>query len=271
MDFTAFSAIEERLLVARLEATRQSITHAGEKGRALEQSVHSLLRSFLPAEYGLSTGFIVWQGPQGVSMSTQLDVIIYDAVRYGPLIRLETCNVFPLEAVYGYVEVKAVIRSSDAVEAPADSIQACVKTNKELRKMNLRHFVSPVARQHYKKDWLSLRSYVFAFEGAGKAENDLPAFAKDLANAMKKAGTPTHLHGVFIAGRGFLHTRPVNAQVADDDDYHHVKLTSEHALLAFKMALLTGLATFQRAPQDWELDFAGYFDYVPAWQEVTPD
>jgi hypothetical protein len=56
-DFAALSRIEEELLIARLNAIRRSITHAGEKGRALEQAVHRFLRDILPAEYGLATGF----------------------------------------------------------------------------------------------------------------------------------------------------------------------------------------------------------------------
>ena len=106
-DFLALSKIEEGLLVSKLDAARKAISHAGEKGRSLEAEVITLLRSFLPEEYALTTGFVVYHAPNGPRLSTQLDVIIYDAVRSGPITRLSTCDVLPLEAVYGYVEVKA--------------------------------------------------------------------------------------------------------------------------------------------------------------------
>ena len=115
-DFATLSRIEETLLLARLDAIRSSITHSGEKGRALEHAVCSLLRGLLPSEYGLSTGFVVWLSPTGPKLSQQLDIIIYYAIRSGPIIKLDTCDVFPLEAVYGYVEVKATLRSSGASE-----------------------------------------------------------------------------------------------------------------------------------------------------------
>ena len=91
--FAELNRIEEDLLVAKLESVRASISHAGEKGRALERAVHSLLRSILPAEYGLSTGFVVFHTDDGPRLSSQLDIIIYDAIRSGPIISIETCDV----------------------------------------------------------------------------------------------------------------------------------------------------------------------------------
>src|SRR5690242_6999934 len=99
-DFLALSKIEEELLVNKLEAARKIIWHAGEKGRSLEAEVTTLLRSFLPEEYALTTGFVVYHTHKGPSLSSQLDVIIYDPVRSGPIARLGTCDVLPLEAVY---------------------------------------------------------------------------------------------------------------------------------------------------------------------------
>ena len=111
-DFLALSKIEEELLLSKLEAVRKAISHAGEKGRSLESEVTSLLRSFLPGEYGLTTGFVVYHTENGPRLSPQLDIIIYDPIRSGPIARLATCDVLPLEAVYGYIEVKAVLKSS---------------------------------------------------------------------------------------------------------------------------------------------------------------
>ena len=100
--FAELNKIEEELLVAKLQATRKAIFHAGEKGRALEYEVRTLLRRILPAEYGLSTGFVVYHTTDGPCLSSQLDIIIYDALRSGPIISLETCDVFPLE---GYLRI----------------------------------------------------------------------------------------------------------------------------------------------------------------------
>jgi hypothetical protein len=111
-NFSDLRQIEEKAILARLEAVRKTISHAGEKGRALESEVIKLLSTFLPEEYGLSTGFIAYHTSSGIKLSPQLDIIIYDSIRGGPLARLGSCDVFPLESVYAYVEVKASIQST---------------------------------------------------------------------------------------------------------------------------------------------------------------
>jgi hypothetical protein len=99
-DFSKLSALEEDVLAARLEAVRASISHGGEKGRALEFDVRQLLRGLLPPEYGLTTGFIASTTASGtIELSSQLDIIVYDAIRHSPLIHLESWDVLPIEAV----------------------------------------------------------------------------------------------------------------------------------------------------------------------------
>lgn len=146
-DFSAFIGIVERLLASKLEAIRQVIKHAGEKGRSLEVEIINWLRTFLPTEYGLSTGFVVYEDNDGIRLSSQLDIIIYDALRSGPIANLAACEVFPLEAVYGYIEVKAVLRSCSKQGKkgwPDDSIEKCLDNNQILRRMRKR-----VALRHH--------------------------------------------------------------------------------------------------------------------------
>lgn len=142
-DFEGFTAFEdfveqeEKVLEARLRAARAVLTHPGEKGRSLEGVARNLLRDFLPAEYGLGTGFIAYLTPDGPKLTEQLDIIIYDALRCGPIARLEGCEVYPLEAVYAYVEVKASIRgtSTEAAEDDRQSVAALVRQSERLRKL----------------------------------------------------------------------------------------------------------------------------------------
>jgi hypothetical protein len=275
-NFSELTKIEEELLVAKLRAIRNSISHPSEKGRSLEIHVHNILRDFLPSEYGLSTGFVVWLSPDGVRMSSQLDIIIYDAIRFGPLIRLDACEVFPLEAVYGYIEVKASLKSSKSSNPPRDSIEACVNQNLAIRKMNQRHFwapngSSPVETELIEQSWLSLRSYVFAFESVGSIAGNIPALAKRLANQLKIVGTPAHLHGVYIADRGFIYTRPVNDSMDDEDDDFHVRFTEEHSLVAFKSSLVQALSTYPRPKSNWVPAFDKYYKCAVSWNEQAPE
>ena len=276
--FAELNKIEEELLVAKLQAARMAIVHAGEKGRALEHEVRTLLRSILPAEYGLSTGFVVFHAGEGPSLTPQLDIVIYDAIRSGPIVSLETCAVFPLEAVYGYVEVKATLQSSsdEADELAGNSIEKCLLRNRELRGMKERRYWaplggSPIKTVLVKHEWLSVRSYVFAFEPVGSVARNLDELAQRMANASKQLGPPTHLHGVFVANHGFLYTKPVETRNATSHDYHHISYTNDHPLLAFKTVLLQGLATFPRPQEEWAPAIEQYFQHEPRWALRKPE
>jgi hypothetical protein len=280
-NFSDLNAIEETLLLAKLDAVRAAIVHAGEKGRALEHGVCTLLRSILPAEYGLFTGFVVYHTPEGPRLSSQLDIIIYDALRSGPIVSLETCDVFPLEAVYGYVAVKATLKSSsDEAEKPAEnSLEQCLKKNRELRKMTDRKYhlpfaSSPVETFVMPREWAakipSIRSYVFAFEASDAVTKNLARLAQRMADYTKKLGTPTHLHGLFIVGQGFLYTKPVDAEAAAPEDYFHTGYTEDHPLLAFKTSLLHALARFPRPQSNWAPAIEEYFQDKPTWNFLKP-
>jgi len=275
-NFSDLNAIEENLLLAKLDAVRAAIVHAPEKGRALEHGVRTLLRSILPAEYGLSTGFVVYHTPEGPRLSSQLDIIIYDALRSGPLVSLETCDVFPLEAVYGYVEVKATLRSSsdDAKKLAENSIEQCLTTNRQLRLMKDRRYSIPVSNDpvaivRMPPEWAErippIRASVFAFEASDPLTQDLKRLAQRMADYSKRLGVPTHLHGVFIVGRGFLFTKPVNP--AKDSPFD-IGYTEAHPLIAFKTSLLHALARCFRPHADWVPIIEDYFQQAPNWNFV---
>ena len=275
--FLALNKIEEDLLVSRLDAARKAISHAGEKGRSLEAEVMALLRSFLPEEYGLTTGFVVYHAQTGPTLSPQLDIIIYDPIRSGPIARLATCDVLPLEAVYGYIEVKASIQSTsdDAKEFADNSIEMCITKNKQLRSMTERRFWSPVVGSSVeagliKQEWMAIRSYVFAFEATGDVAKTPDLFSQRIADVSARLGPPVHLHGVFVAGEGYYVTRGIDANVAKPDDYHHIDYTTEQPLAAFKWSLIHGLARFPRFLEHWTLAVDNYHDDKTLWKSCAP-
>jgi len=274
-NFSKLSKIEEDSLVARLDAIRQTISHAGEKGRALESEVGILIKSFLPNEYGVSTGFIAYHTSAGVGLSTQLDLIIYDALRGGPIARLGSCDVFPLEAAYAYVEVKASLcsTSDDAQEYGDNSIEMCILKNKMLRSMNRRHYykVTGVTTAGLvEKEWMPIRSYVFAFESAGNIAQNPELFAERMHTFLKRTEA-AHMHGVFVGGSSFYSTKGVDPRKAHPKDFYHVEYTSDHLLSTFKWSLLHGLSRFPRCPQDWTPALDKYDEAIITWKKFPPD
>src|SRR3989304_10631305 len=189
INYSKFTCIEKDALSARLESIRAVLKHAGEKGRALEHELASLIRVFLPNEYGLLTGFIAYHDNNGPKLSSQLDIIIYDAVRGSPLVNLGTCVVLPIEFVYAYIEVKATLKSSSnrAKNYAENSIERCIQRNKELRSITKRKFWVPAggsqtAVRLIEKDWLPIRSYIFAFEAKGSITKNPKTMATRIAN-----------------------------------------------------------------------------------------
>jgi hypothetical protein len=272
--FKEFVRIEQKLLTARLDAARAAIHHAGEKGRALEFAARQLVRSFLPAEYGLSSGFVAYQEPDGtVRLSKQLDIIIFDAVRAAPLISLESCDVFPLEAIYAYVEVKATLSTSKNLRNPSgSSLEKCLKDNHELRTMRERSYWmptgdSPNTLQSDRRRLIAIRSYLFAFEGRGYFSS-LEQLAQRVSDVCAKVDA--HMHGVFAADLGFVYTKPIDTRTAAEQDYYHTAATKDDALLVFKTAMLQALATFPRPPGSWVPELEKYYDLLPKWDNFHP-
>ena len=270
--FGELNLIEEEALVARLKAIRVTIAHAGEKGRGLEYEVADLVRAFLPKEYGVSTDFIAYHTHAGVQLSSQLDVVIYDAIRGGPLADLKSCVVLPLESTLGYIEVKASLTSTsdDAEEYADNSIESCLKKNSLLRLMRKRYFHLPVLGSTVqsvieRRDWMPIRGFVFAFEGNGSVATDPARMAERIAQSSKEA--KAHLQGVFVGGSAFYATVPSES----DPPRYEVQYTAQHVLSAFKWALLHSLSRYPRVPDNRTPAIDRYIQDRGEWHTVAPD
>jgi hypothetical protein len=230
MDLREAYRLEQQLMATQIEVVRATLTHGGEKGRVLESYVHRFLRDALPREYGITTGFIAFppDAPgREPTLSSQLDIIIYDALRGSPLVRLPTCDVLPLEAVMAYVEVKAGI---DATE-----LRRCAQEAYEVRRHLTRWFWSNQGPNEAAPvgllNCIATRSYVFAFEG--------PKSPDTVQRALREAKEQIHplaeFSGVFINGCGLFQSAPMSEPIAP-----------EVALARFRNAVLHGLARFPR-------------------------
>ncbi len=141
--------------------------------------------------------------------------------------------------------------------------------------MTERHFWSPVvgssvAAGLIKQEWMSIRSYVFAFEATGDIAKTPDLFAQRIADVSARLGPPVHLHGVFVAGLGYYVTRAIDDKIAKPDDYHHIDYTTEQPLAAFKWSLIHGLARFPRFPEHWTPAVDNYHEDKTLWKSRAP-
>jgi len=275
-EFAALTGIEETALVARLEAVRKTISHAGEKGRSLETELMNLIRSFLPAEYGLSTGFVASIGPNGLILSSQLDIIIYDALRAGPIARLGSCEILPLEATYACIEVKAsLVSTSDQAKKYAEnSIETCIQKSSALRAFKNRYYYAPEPNTTTKSKVIgmpsiSLRTFIFAYEAAGDVAQDPSRFAERISQFSRTTGD-AHLHGVYVGGSAYYASIASEANTPPENRYR-IRFRNDHLLASFKWGLIHSLARFPRYPESWTPALNLYHQVPDNWKEFPTD
>ena len=82
-----------------------NIDHSSEKGRLNETHLAAILRKYLSQRFGIGTGFVASaNGTAG--KSHQSDIIIYDTANNAPIYQSDAFAIYPIEMVYGVVEVK---------------------------------------------------------------------------------------------------------------------------------------------------------------------
>jgi hypothetical protein len=103
-------------LKAEAEYFSRLTGHNPELGRLNETHLVKLLRDYLPPKIGIGSGFIVSGGPNP-TQSPQCDIILYDALNNAPFYKSETWSIFPIEMVYGVIEVKTYLDQSTLEDA----------------------------------------------------------------------------------------------------------------------------------------------------------
>src|SRR4051812_48390915 len=99
-----FDALQ-RIFHLESEILTATLPHAGERGRNDEERARAFLARVLPRRFSVGTGFILCSDPASPP-SRQNDIVIFDEVHNSPLHRELAAFVFPIESVYGIVEVK---------------------------------------------------------------------------------------------------------------------------------------------------------------------
>jgi uncharacterized protein DUF6602 len=101
-----FKSIGDRLL-SDFESISGSIHHNPSKGRAREQGIiREYLSIYLPKRLGISNGEIVCTAGE---VSPECDCVVFDAMTCPFLVDKQDFRIFPIEAVYGIIEIKSFL------------------------------------------------------------------------------------------------------------------------------------------------------------------
>ena len=226
-------ALESRVLTA-------SLPHRGERGRNDEERFRFFLTKVLPRRFSVGTGFLVCSNPT-VPPSGQIDTVIFDEIYNSPLHREFAAYVFPIEMVYGTIEVKGLLKSSDLVPT-LHSIARVRQLAKEKQyvvygstSLEPGHPDQPVVAAIPITDKLSPRSYIFAYDAAWKS---LDGFTKALKRALLKV-PGAHVHGVIILSKEWF-----AYQVPYTDNDRRVEHHKDNSLMRFVHKMMHDIGSF---------------------------
>lgn len=210
------------------------LPHAGERGRNHEERCRAFLAKVLPRMYSVGTGFILCSD-RAKPISRQLDVVIHDEIQNAPLHRELAALVFPVEMVYGVMEVKGWLKPSDLVPI--------LESIAEVRELGQHSYYEEATNVPAGPSAMSLaaaleipvkrppRSFVFAYEADWKSPE---AFRDSWEAALTKVGAG-HVHGVVVLTKDwYLFQVPYQTP-------RQVKIFTDHALLRFMNGLLAVL------------------------------
>jgi hypothetical protein len=199
--------------IAQAETAKEQfeilVGHKGERGRANEQIVRGIIRGLLPKRFSIGTGFAVSSKD---ARSAQLDIVLYDELVNTPLSLMGDVSAFPIECIYGAVEVKSLLDKARLEEA-AKSIGQLRKFKEHkryYRPTKLVHdgkgnfFEVPTNPADEKDDLvirLAPRNYIFAFNTKWK----LSTLIAKLHKASDAYGA--FFHGVVVLKKGWFVTQ----------------------------------------------------------------
>ncbi len=189
----------------------QDIPHDGEKGGIRERRVADFLVTILPKRFGIGSGHIV--NSQG-EMSSQLDIVIYDAIEGIKLSIDDYYSLFPLESVCGVIEVKSTLTGG-----VNGSISQCVEAATKLKLLDRQTEGSP-------KD---IPYIVFAYQA--KWKNEIEQVRKSFHRFRQGGKSLPDM--TFVLDPGFL---LVTYRMVDRTRYSHIYLRAP--LLLFISELL---------------------------------
>ena len=115
-----FKGIKDKMLIDFNEISSQ-VTHRGSKGSIREREViKEYLKKYLPGNIGIANGECI--STDGTVLP-ECDIILYEKNTTPYLVHKEGYQVFPIECVYGVIEIKSKLNKTQL----KDSIDKIIK------------------------------------------------------------------------------------------------------------------------------------------------
>ena len=237
---SAYYEALRRIFELESQVLTATLPHRGERGRNDEERVRAFLAKVLPRRFSVGTGFLVCSNP-AVPGSRQIDAVVFDETHNSPLHRELAAYVFPIEMVYGTVEVKGLLKPSDLVPT-LRSIAEVRRLAKE--KQYVVYGATPVGQNKLDQlvvrpievtEKLAPRAFIFAYDATWKT---ISGFRDALKQALLKV-PDAHVHGVIVLAKEWF-----AYQVPYTEEERQVKHYSDNSLLRFIKKMMHDLGSF---------------------------
>lgn len=199
----------ETSLASALRATRAGINDTTGKGSEMERVVEErLLAPHLPPGFSCGKGAVI-ASTAPARQSPAIDRVIYNRHDASPLVYTQAHSIFPIEAVAGLVEITMDL---DATKMREDIVRMAPVKEMRQRRLQLSVPGSKTKTVSVMTEALSPRSFMVALAGdpGWKAET----IAEALRRIQMEMGGQTHVHGLYLIGKGFFQTIPIEKNEA---------------------------------------------------------
>ena len=160
--------------------------HSGENGRNKEDILLNFLRSHLPQRYSIGTGFIFDTNNE---KSNQNDLIIYDSFWSNMLFPDNVSQMFPIESVYGIIEVKSTLNQTE--------LRSTIQKAKKIKKMPAKGISREIGNSGFKEPLYS----IFAYDSI-----DLANLKSQLEEEYKDTPLNERIDFIIILNKGLFYT-----------------------------------------------------------------
>lgn len=185
-----FRGISTKLLVDF--ETSAGMNHQGNKGAFRESALREFLSdNRLPARFGLGTGEVV---SSFGGVSRQSDIVVYDRLNSIPLLYNESVQVFPIESVYGVIEIKSRLSKEELIKS-LDNI----KSIKDLVIGGGAAYSSPMATKAHNDS----RPFGIVFAYA-LASNSLESLTENLKDWERENPSKFWPNMIVVLGEGII-------------------------------------------------------------------
>jgi hypothetical protein len=233
-------ASSERLL-QDFERTTKALQQNLDKGEAREAALREVLDRWLPKRLSIGRGEVVAANGQA---SGQLDIVIHDAHSNPPLFQLkDSPGVFPIESVFGVIEVKSNLRNDEFPQ-----ILAKLRDVYDLPRQDVTHSFGPLKAQSKIKPFVG----VFGFDGP----KDIEPLLRTWGGFNSILPVSQRLNIACLLGQGCLMYVPKEQNAwslgTEEDDLPTFVKAAEESLLLLILGLLTSVAQAPALPvADW--------------------